>query len=120
MSGECDNCGNHCLDCNCQEGSDDLESSILDQILSSIRSLERRFLELESFVRTDAILLRFRKLIDALEQKEHTTKDNARRLDEAIKELRGLTAMIRPGAAKNPWFKKEIPGVIAEEVRELE
>ncbi len=46
--------------------------------------------------------------IQRLEKLEESMIDNMRRLNDMMKELKGLISMVRANAAKNDWYKTEL------------
>lgn len=48
------------------------------------------------------------QLLARIERIEYNQEANGKRLDSALKELRGLIAMVRPAAKRNAWYGEEI------------
>jgi septation ring formation regulator EzrA len=99
MSGECDDCGEHCLDCKCEEMHQKDQIEILEDAVYSIQ----RKLSDPNFDKYNTALGQIDSKINLLFEK---LEDNARRLNSMMLEMKGIIAMSRGGISKN--MNKEV------------
>ncbi len=84
MSGECDDCNEHCLDCECEE-----KESSLDEIIEKLDALQNDVDKIMGLVNEDT----FEKKIKTLNDLNEKVTDNMNRLNEMLKKLKGVVAV---------------------------
>lgn len=89
-------------------------STHVDDLSIQINGINARIEAVENVLKTEAVVNLYRRILEEAQKQQYSIKDNASRLDNMMKELKGIVAMVRPSAAKNPWYQndREVPGQI--------
>lgn len=94
MSGECDDCGEHCLDCKCESM---LKKDQIEMLEEAIYSIQKKIAnpDFEKYVeRLNHVDSKINQLFEKLE-------DNCRRLNNMMLEFKGAISMSRSRLSKN-------------------
>lgn len=91
MSGECDNCNEHCLDCECEE-----EIPTLQDIAAMLNRLQFAVEEIREKVSTEEYQRKVKTvntMIKTLNDLDEKVTDNMNRLNQMLLKLKGTVAL---------------------------